>query len=72
MAFKLGTQAVFDTTPLAAVYTPPSTSVSGTGTTGNAGGTALFSDGLVTYWAYPGETSHVPGSGFRDRTIFTH
>lgn len=72
MAFKLGTQAVFDTTPLAAVYTPPSTSVSGTGTTGNAGGTALFSDGLVTYWAYPGETSHVPGSGFRYRSIFTH
>ena len=73
MAFKLGSTSVFDTAATA-VYSPPSTSIAGLAgnTTGNAGGTALFSDGTLTYWAYPGDTAHVAGSGFRYRSIFTH
>lgn len=70
MSFKLGTRSVIGPD---GVYKAPSTSITGTGsTTGNAGGAALFSDGYQTYWAYPGDTTHIAGTGFQYRTILTH
>lgn len=58
MAFKVGTTPVFP-----GVYNAPTTEATGGG---------LFSDGANAYWAYPGATNTLLGSGFRYRSIFTH
>lgn len=58
MAFKVGTTSVFP-----GVYTAPDSPANGGG---------LFSDGSNSYWAYPGVTASLVGTGFRYRTTFTH
>lgn len=61
MAFKIGsTNYVGGTSP---VFPLP---------TATARGSMMYNDGTSAYWAYPGDTTAVVGSGFELRTILTH
>lgn len=65
MAFYLGSTKIVDTSASPGVFPLPVAS-------GLDRGAALYNNGANGFFAYPGNTNSVVGSGFELRSIFTH